>query len=160
MRPLVPLVAAALAVAAPPAVLAAQTPATAARPTARLAWMAGCWEREANGRLVEEQWLAPRGGTLLGMSRTTRGDSLVEFESTRVYEDGGALVYAAAPSGQRPAEFRGAVPGDGARAVTFENAAHDFPQRILYWREGEALMARIEGTVNGKERREEWRFRR
>ena len=40
----------------------------------------------------------------------------------------------------------------------FENAAHDFPQRVLYWREGEFLKARIEGTLKGKERAQEWRF--
>ena len=42
----------------------------------------------------------------------------------------------------------------------FENAAHDFPQRVLYWRDGEALVARIEGTIAGKEKSEEWRFSR
>jgi hypothetical protein len=31
-------------------------------------------------------------------------------------------------------------------------------RRILYWREGEALLARIEGEVSGQPRSREWRF--
>ncbi len=29
--------------------------------------------------------------------------------------------------------------------VVFENTAHDFPQRIIYWKDGNDLRARIEG---------------
>jgi hypothetical protein len=43
----------------------------------------------------------------------------------------------------------------------FENLNHDFPQRIIYWREGEStLHARIEGSIKGKERKEEWHWRK
>lgn len=48
----------------------------------------------------------------------------------------------------------------GEKRVVFENAAHDFPQRILYWREGDDLVARIEGTMRGQPRQQEWRFSR
>jgi hypothetical protein len=34
--------------------------------------------------------------------------------------------------------------------VVFENAAHDFPQRIIYKRSGEKMIGRIEGLTNGK----------
>ena len=44
------------------------------RPIDQAAFMTGCWERRSNTSLVEEQWLAPRGGVMLGMSRTVRGD--------------------------------------------------------------------------------------
>ncbi len=39
---------------------------------ARLAWLAGCWEVAGATTVVEEQWMRPRGGSMLGMSRTTR----------------------------------------------------------------------------------------
>ena len=29
----------------------------------QLDWMAGCWSRQAGERLVEEQWMMPRGGS-------------------------------------------------------------------------------------------------
>ena len=93
--------------------------------------------------------MRPRGGAMLGMSRTTRGDSVVEYEHLRIFERGGRTVYAAMPSGQSAAEFETATTGDSL--VTFENPAHDFPQRIIYRRRGaDSLVARIEGTRNGQ----------
>ena len=42
----------------------------------------------------------------------------------------------------------------------FEHPTRELPKRILYWRDGEALLARIEGTRNGRDASEEWRFER
>jgi Domain of unknown function (DUF6265) len=129
------------------------------RPTDSLAWMAGCWELRSGRGVVEEQWLAPRGGVLLGVGRTTRGDTLVEFEFMRIYEAGDTLVFAAAPSGQRPAEFR--APTYRAGEVTFDNAAHDFPQRIRYRSAGaDSLVARVEGERGGDIRGVDFSYRR
>ena len=44
--------------------------------------------------------------------------------------------------------------------VVFENPAHDFPQRILYRQVAGGLAARIEGRENGKDRAEEFPYRR
>jgi hypothetical protein len=119
--------------------------------TTALHWFAGRWERRAGSLTVEEQWLAPRGGVLLGVSRTTRGDSLVEFEFMRIHARGDTLVLAAHPSGQAPAEFRARA--TTVREVVFENPAHDFPQRIRYRAVGaDSLLARIEGTRGGRTR--------
>ena len=40
----------------------------------------GCWERRAGTRIVEEQWMSARAGTMMGMARTVRGDTVVEYE--------------------------------------------------------------------------------
>jgi hypothetical protein len=45
------------------------------------------------------------------------------------------------------------------RAV-FENPTHDFPQRIIYARDGDLMTARIEGAVDGRAEHMEWRFTR
>lgn len=131
--------------------LAVPSGADAQRPIDALSWMAGCWEMRTPTRRVEEHWLAPRGGIMLGVSRTTRRDSLVEYEMVRIHERGDTLVFAAHPSGQSPAEFRSAdlesANGDSA-TVVFENLAHDFPQRVIYRRAGaDSLVARVEGTT-------------
>ena len=49
----------------------------------RLHWLAGCWERVSGERTIEEQWMRPRGRSMLGMGRTVRGDSTVEYELMR-----------------------------------------------------------------------------
>ena len=38
------------------------------------------------------------------------------------------------------------------REARFENLEHDFPQRIIYRRDGDSLTGRIEGVSMGKER--------
>jgi Domain of unknown function (DUF6265) len=115
----------------------------------RLGWMAGCWERARGNEVVEEQWMRPRGGTLIGMSRTTRGDSTVAYESMRIYEAEGRVVFAAQPSGQAPAEFHSEAVTDST--VVFANPTHDFPQRVSYRQAGtDSLIARIEGSRSGK----------
>lgn len=117
----------------------------------QLSWLSGCWENRRPGRLTEEHWMTPRGGIMLGMARTTRGDSLMEFEQVRIGERGGQLVYTAQPSGQAQAEFTSTEVGDSM--VVFANPGHDFPQRVIYRRRGaDSLLARIEGTMNGNAR--------
>jgi hypothetical protein len=124
----------------------------------RAAFLHGCWERRAGNRVVEEQWMRPRGGAMLGMSRTVRGDTLIEWEFLRLYERGQQLVYAAQPARQPPAEFTStSIERD---VITFANPAHDFPQRIIYRLSGDSLFARIEGQMNGRERGVDFRYGR
>lgn len=118
-------------------------------PAQQLGWIAGCWRQTTGNRVVEEQWMAPRGGMMLGMSRTVRADAvLVEFEQLRITDRGTSAVYHAEPSGQPPADFVATAVSDSL--VTFSNPEHDFPQRIIYRRRGtDSLVARIEGTRGG-----------
>lgn len=124
----------------------------------RLAWLAGCWEMSANGRTVEEHWMAPRGKNMLNAGRTMKGDTLVEFEQVVVREEGNRLAYEAHPSGQGSAVFMSKIVGDGS--VVFENLDHDFPQRVGYDRKGDTLVGWIEGTRDGKTRRIEFPYKR
>ena len=129
----------------------AAAPAGAQHPTDRLDWLAGCWQRRTASGVVEEHWMRPRGGQLLGMGRTTRAGAVREWEFLRIYAAGDTLIFAAEPSGQQPAEFRMTPTGDTARVLRFENLAHDFPQRVLYRAAGrDSLIARVEGMRNGQ----------
>ena len=131
-----------------------------ASPTvAQVGWIAGCWQRSAGPRLIEEQWMRPRAGLMLGMGRTVAGDSLHEYEQVALFERGGRLVYAATPARQAPAEFESIAVSDSA--VTFENLTHDFPPRIIYRRRGaDSLVARVEGMRGGQPRGSDYPYRR
>lgn len=147
-----PALPALLALALPLAAMGAPPRSTqGAGPLDRLAFMAGCWERRSGTRLVEEQWMRPRGRVMLGVGRTTRGDTLVEYEQLRIEAHGDTITYHAQPSGQPAAAFRLTSLGEGA--ATFENPAHDFPQRITYRAAGrDSLVARVEGSAGGRSR--------
>ena len=141
------------ALAACASVLAfAQAPATA-----DLAWMSGSWVQDKPGEKVSETWLGPGNGMLAGVNLTTWTGGRKTFEFLRIADTPTGPSYFASPGGRAPVEFKLKEAGD--KRVVFENAAHDFPQRILYWREGDLLVARIEGKIRDKERSEEWRFK-
>ena len=135
--------------------------AVAAQPAARIdgvAWLAGCWEHASGQRVVEEQWMAPRGHTMLGAGRTVQGEKLAEFEIVVIREQDGRLAYESHPSGQPPAVFLSRTISENE--VVFENLQHDFPQRIGYKRDGDSLKAWIEGPRNGQTQRVEFPYRR
>jgi hypothetical protein len=132
------------------ALLAHVAVAEAQRATDQLSWLSGCWERRTTNGVVEEQWSSNTGGMLLGFGRTLRRDSLIEYEFMRIYPAGDTLVLEAQPSRQARAEFRAMPPF--APEVVFSNPAHDFPQRVIYRRSGDSLLARIEGTRGGQAR--------
>lgn len=124
----------------------------------RLAWLAGCWSLTEGARTVDEQWMAPRVGAMQGMSRTVRGDKLAAFEFVLLRERGDVLDYEVQPSGQARTVFTSTEITD--RSVVFENLQHDFPQRVAYRRNGDELLAWIEGPRNGQVRRIEYPYRR
>ena len=141
------------------ALLAAQAALGQSPPrVASLDWMAGTWVQETPQEKVSESWLGPANGIMVAANLTARANGRRSFEFLRIAETPEGFSYYASPGGKAPVEFK--VKDLRERRVVFENAAHDFPQRILYWREDEQLVARIEGTIRGKERSEQWRFSR
>lgn len=117
----------------------------------RLDWIAGCWSRTSAETHVEEHWMAPAGGTMLGMARTVRSGKTTEYEFLQIRDVNGTLAYVARPSGQAEATFP--LKTLTAREIVFEDPAHDFPQRVIYRRNDDgSLTARIEGTMNGQAR--------
>ena len=125
----------------------------AARPAAPdLAWMAGDWVSCGPREIVEERWLGPARGGLVGvnLTRTPRGRS---FEFLRVDQGARGFAYIASPGGRPPVEFTlmEARPG----YARFENPEHDFPRRIVYRREGAALLA---AATDLDGRGPSWRF--
>ena len=138
---------------------AAAMAATQKATTADLGFMAGCWRLSANGRTIEEHWLAPAGGSLMGVSRTVANGKTVEYEFLQIRDLPEGLTYIAKPSGQAEAQFK--VASKTADEIVFENPAHDFPQRIRYKKVGaDRLEARVEGTMNGKSRGMDFPFAR
>jgi hypothetical protein len=148
----------------------------------RVAWLHGCWQTTPPApSIVEEQWMAPRGGTMIGMGRTVRGGRTTEYELVVLREQDGRLAYEAHPSGQPSAVFLSREITDSS--VVFENAEHDFlrlrsqgferatarprrslgrrrAQRVGYRRSESGLAAWIEGPVKGQMRHIDFNYAR
>ena len=97
-----------------------------------------------------------RGNSMVGVSRTVRADTLLEYELVVLRERDGVVAYEAHPSGQSPAIFPARTLTDSS--AIFENPTHDFPQRIGYTRRADSLIAWIEGERDGRSRRVEFPY--
>ena len=125
----------------------------------QLTWLQGCWSLQSGDRVVDEQWMAPRADSMLGMSRTVRGGKLVQHESVVLQLRDDKFDYVVSASGEAAAvTFTSTTVGP--QSVLFENLARDFPQRISYRRDGAKLLAWIEGLRNGEMRRVEYPYQR
>jgi hypothetical protein len=139
--------------------VALPTSAAEVGPIKDLAWLAGHWAGDSNGIAMEEHWTDVAGGGLVGMHKDVKNGKMASFEFFRIGPNAeGVPTYFTQPGG-RPATRFVAVELSSSRVV-FENAAHDFPQRIIYWREGDRLRAKIEGPMDGKTVSEEWSWGR
>jgi hypothetical protein len=117
-----------------------------------LNWLAGCWEMrdESRGRALTEHWMKAEGGMMIGMSRTIRDGKASAWEFMRMAEQDGEIFFVARPSQNATDTFFKMIRSTANEAV-FEAPIHDFPQRVIYRRSGNALNARIEGKIDGKE---------
>jgi hypothetical protein len=118
-------------------------------------WMAGSWVSGHDGVRMEEYWSRGDNSLMVGMHQEVTPDGRKTFEFLRIERRDGKLVYLAMPHARPETPFT--MKTVSSNRVIFENRAHDYPQRIIYWREGDArLCARTEGTVKGKAESEEW----
>lgn len=126
---------------------------------AALGWLVGSWTGTEGGTRMEEHWIEAGGGVMLGLHRDVDPSGKAFFEFLRIEERAEGVFYVASPMGGAPTAFR-LVEGGSRRAV-FENPEHDFPQRLIYWLDGEdALRARVEGEHGGEPAFQEWRWQR
>jgi hypothetical protein len=111
------------------------------------AFMKGCWAIERPERKVQivEQWMAPAGGTMIGMSRTVRDGKTTGWEYMRIEASESGVFFVSKPKENKEETYFRYRPSSGDEGV-FENLDHDFPQRVIYSKGGpNMLQARIEG---------------
>jgi len=139
--------------------LASPSGAQSAHRIASVAWLTGCLEMRRGSRVVEEQRMPERGGTMIGMGRSVGARGLDDYELTVIQQEGERLLYVAHPRRQPVATF--VAIAATADSVLFENPEHDYPQRVGYRRVGtDSVLAWIDGTSNGKQQRVECPYRR
>jgi Domain of unknown function (DUF6265) len=119
-------------------------------------WMVGAWQYEAGEDWADEYWTPLRGDLMMGSSRSGKAERTTFWEHMRIEkEDDGGIVFVALSADQKPVRFDMVVSME--REVVFENEAHDYPQRIRYWREGKVLNAEISLIDGSKAKAYSWR---
>lgn len=138
------------------AALAAALIQTAPAAPPDMSWLAGYWLDCSNGREQSETWSDPRAGLTVGHAMSLSG-ARVSFEVAQIGTGPQGFAYFAQPRGAPPTVF--VLSESGPNRAVFANPENDFPTRIIYERDGDALHARIEGEMNGQARSMEWNFR-
>ena len=137
------------------ALLAAALIQSAPAATPDMSWMAGYCLDCSNGREASETWSDPRAGLSVGHAVAVEDDR-ASFEVSHIGPTPGGFAYVAQPGGVPPTAF--VLTGSGPRRAVFANPENDFPTRVIYERDGDALKARIEGEIGGQARSMEWNF--
>jgi len=126
---------------------------------APVAFLTGCWAEETPGAGLREYYAPPASNMMTGLSRFLRGGRVVDWEFHRIDAGPSGPTLTPHPRGVASVTFS-PVAMTGNRIV-WENADHDFPQRIIYERIGpDGLMVRIEGGEGEKARAVTWHMRR
>lgn len=129
----------------------------------KLSWVLGTWEMGTPEGTFTEHWEETNDSTYAGRGTmvSPKGDTLFS-EQIRLEQSGGVVYYKPVVSGQNNGQETVFTEKSlSANEVVFENPAHDFPQRIIYKRPSDStLYARIEGKVEGKDRQEEYQYKR
>jgi hypothetical protein len=132
-----------------------------AQDMAGLAFMTGNWLEAKDGAEVQETWAGPKAELMVAVNLTRTRAGKGEFEFLRIAKgEDGKITYFASPGGRSPATpFP--LKELAANRVVFENPDKPFPRRIIYQRrDDDTLVARIEGTINGQDRAQEWALKR
>ncbi len=97
---------------------------------------------------------------MLGYGRSGTGTHISEWESMQITlgldtgNPADRMSYWASPGGVNRTLFAWGPSQESG--VSFYNAAHDYPQRIRYWRDGRYLMAETSLKDGSKPKR--WRY--
>lgn len=132
-------------------------------PSKTFAFVLGSWEmKTAKGKIVE-QWVQNSNQLLSGKSYSVNneGDSVLT-ETLQIRKIGKELFYCSTVANQNEGKkvcFKLVSTKD--KIYIFENKEHDFPQKIVYHNQGnKEMLAWIEGELNGKIRKSEFRYKR
>ncbi|MDN5286093.1 MAG: hypothetical protein JWR38_2367 [Mucilaginibacter sp.] len=120
----------------------------------KAAWLIGTWKHQSPKGSSTETWHKLNDSTYIAKSYVLRGTDTVSTESVRLEQRDGNLYYIPTVKNQnegKPVSFK--LTTSSAGQLVFENATHDFPQKITYTPiKQDSLLAEISGSYKGKQR--------
>ncbi|QIE58098.1 hypothetical protein G5B37_00505 [Rasiella rasia] len=127
-----------------------------------LDWLIGEWVNETEEEFSKESWKRLNDSTLTGFSYTKVAQDTVFAETLKLQQIEQKVnleVVAFGQNNDAPVNFT-LVSGNRG-TYTFENLAHDFPQRIIYTQPTpDVIHAWIEGEVDGVLKKIDFHFNR
>lgn len=110
----------------------------------KLSFLSGCWAGDVGGSQLMETWGNASGFSMLGTSKTIKGDQTAAFEFLRIiYTPDGTIRYIPYIGGTEASTFLLVEASDNHSLFT--NPDNDFPQAIRYQRSGKELTINLSG---------------
>jgi len=126
----------------------------------------GKWELKPKEGVIIEEWRESTPSIYFGSSYEIKGSDTIHLETIRLVIIDGGPVYIPAVNNQNEEKevlfyFKKGTSHVKNSNIVFENAKHDYPQRIIYqFKEDGTLLARIEGMVKGKLKYSEFNYKK
>jgi hypothetical protein len=125
-------------------------------------WLQGTWENQSKEGTLTEAWEKLNDSTFSGNSYFVTGTDTSFSESISLVQRNGELLYIPAVKDQNDGlgvSFRLITMNEND--IIFENAEHDYPQRISYHHVSkDSLIAEISGNNGGELKSEQFPMRR
>ncbi|MGL2993576.1 DUF6265 family protein [Flavobacterium sp. TSSA_36] len=115
-------------------------------------WLVGNWKSKSDQGVLEENWKSLNDSTLQGTSFFIKDKDTLHHEAMVLQEIKNELVYKATIKGENNDEaISFLLISMKEKHLVFENAKHDFPQKISYQVLNDStLSAKISGVLDGK----------
>lgn len=117
------------------------------------AWLTGCWTASSarDGATINETWLAPRGGTMMGTGITYVGERTVTWEAMRMYNDGESVKLWLRPAGR--ADVTMTLDTIGDKFFAFSVKEGEVTTRLRYEQKSESEITATLRFEQGESRR-------
>jgi hypothetical protein len=124
--------------------------------------LAGTWKMETQKGSLYESWQKVNDSTLQSHSYKVNGKDTAWLEEVELIKRRGTIQYIPIVKGENNnSAITFTLKTINADVYTFENALHDFPQRVVYvLPQNNLLHAWIEGTFKGKAKRIDYNYTR
>jgi hypothetical protein len=128
----------------------------------RLSWLNGFWVMKEGDGMVTEEWKTVNDSLMEGKSDFIKGDSVIPFETIRLFRRDTSFFYEAKAAGQnneQPVEFKLNSYSDSGFVA--ENPQHDFPKRITYRLiNKDSIHAFVDGGYSMPEKRADFYYKK
>lgn len=125
-------------------------------------WLNGQWAMPEKEGTITEEWKPVNDSLMEGRSDLVKGDSVIPFETIRIFRKDTVFYYEAKAAGQnkeQPVAFT--ITSFSDTGFVAENPQHDFPKRISYTLVNkDSIHAFIDGGPQQTEKRSDFYYSR
>ncbi len=116
-------------------------------------WLVGCWQAKSarDNSTINETWLAPRAGTLMGIGQTYSDSKSITWEAMRMYDEAGAVKLWLRPGLRNELLLTLEAAGDNFAAFSLKEG--DTTTKLRYERKSPAELLATFRLEQGENRR-------